>query len=68
MSKNLGKPSGKDAETKTAPGRKGDYKRSGWPEDAPTQRTQDASIPRSKRRETNTGYGRGRNRKAGSPV
>jgi hypothetical protein len=32
-----GKPSGKDAERKGAPGRQGDYKRSGWPEDAATQ-------------------------------
>ena len=31
---NKGKPSGKDAEKKTSPGRKGDYKRSGWPEKA----------------------------------
>ena len=37
MARNLGKPSGKYAETKKSPGRKGDYKRSGWPEDADTQ-------------------------------
>ena len=43
MAKNKGKPSGKYAEAKTAPGRKGDYKRSGWPEDAPTQYVQNAA-------------------------
>jgi hypothetical protein len=72
MSENKGKPSGKYAEDKTDPGRKGDYKRSSWPEDAPTQRVQsgegqqvginrpptDADVPEE---------GRGRNRKAGSP-
>ncbi len=42
MAKNKGKPSGKFAEEKTSPGRKGDYKRSGWPEDAPAQRTTSA--------------------------
>ena len=40
MKRNKGKPSGKFAESKTDPGRKGDYKRSGWPEDAPTQRVE----------------------------
>jgi hypothetical protein len=65
---NKGKPSGKYAETKTSPGRKGDYKRTGWPEEAPTQRV--ASSRRSssmKSRENVPGLGRGRNRKAGSP-
>ena len=54
---NKGKPSGKYAEDKTDPGRKGDYQRTGWPEDAPTQRA-GAEAPRE---------GRGRHRKAGSP-
>lgn len=72
MSENKGKPSGKYAEDKTDPGRKGNYQRSGWPEDADTQRVHsgegqqrgterpptDADIPKE---------GRGRNRKAGSP-
>lgn len=62
MSTNKGKPSGKYAETKTSPGRKGDYKRSGWPENAPTQRVADA-----KRTGRMSLSGRGRNRKAGSP-
>lgn len=69
---NKGKPSGKYAEDKTDPGRKGNYQRSGWPEDAHTQRVRsgegqqlgtpsppvDADVARE---------GRGRNRKAGSP-
>lgn len=42
MARNLGKPSGKFAEKKTSPGRKGNYKRSGWPEEAATQRTRSA--------------------------
>src|SRR5947208_7406099 len=42
MARNLGKPSGKFAEEKTSPGRKGNYKRSGWPEEVPTQRTRSA--------------------------
>jgi hypothetical protein len=58
MAANKGKPSGKFAESKTAPGRKGEVKRSGWPEDAPTQRRGGSSTP---------GLTRGRNRKAGSP-
>ena len=72
MSENKGKPSGKYAEDKTDPGRKGNYQRSGWPEDAPTQRVHSgegqqrgterppthADVPRE---------GRGRNRKADSP-
>lgn len=33
MSENKGKPSGKFAEEKTDPGRKGNYQRTGWPED-----------------------------------
>ena len=69
---NKGKPSGKYAEDKTDPGRKGNYQRSRWPEDADTQRVHsgegqqrgterppvDADVPKE---------GRGRNRKAGSP-
>ena len=39
MGKNMGKPSGKDAESKKDVGRKANYKRWGWPEDLPTQRT-----------------------------
>lgn len=42
MGGNKGKPSGKYAETKTRPGRKGAYQRSGWPEEAPTQAIQSA--------------------------
>jgi hypothetical protein len=55
MPENKGKPSGKYADKKSSPGRKGDYKRSGWPEEANTQRI-DAE-----------GELAGRNRKAGSP-
>jgi hypothetical protein len=65
---NKGKPSGKFAETKTSPGRKGDYKRSGWPEDAPTQRARAGTRQKSGSRVNVPGEGRGRNRKAGSPV
>ena len=55
MAGNKGKPSGKYSETKTGIGRKRDYQRSGWPEDAPTQRSDpNADVE-------------GRNRKAGSP-
>ena len=56
MAVNKGKPSGKYAEKKTSAGRKRDYQRTGWPEDAPTQR-----IGPEEDLE-------GRNRKAGSPV
>ena len=71
MSKHKGKPSGKFAETKTSPGRKADYKRSRWPEEASTQHVEDATgsqtgspfepveIPADSRS--------GRNRKAGGP-
>lgn len=56
MPENKGKPSGKYSDTKTGPGRKRDYQRTGWPEDAPTQRTEE-------------GRGvEGRNKKAGSPI
>jgi hypothetical protein len=71
MARNLGKPSGKYAETKKSPGRKGDYKRSGWPEGADTQRVENAAgnQVRGRRPELRSpGMGRGRNRKAGSPV
>ncbi|MGN6385225.1 MAG: hypothetical protein ACTHMT_03195 [Verrucomicrobiota bacterium] len=34
MPENKGKPSGKYAEDKTDPGRKGDYQRTGWPEES----------------------------------
>jgi hypothetical protein len=60
-----GKPSGKDAEKKGAPGRQASYKRSGWPEDAATQRVGTAGAHG---REPMPGEGRGRNRKAGSPI
>jgi hypothetical protein len=67
MSENKGKPSGKYAEDKSDPGRKGDYKRSGWPEDASTQRVEDASGKQQQSRPDDS-TGRGRNRKAGSPI
>jgi len=70
MAKNKGKPSGKYAETKTSPGRRGDYKRSGWPEDASTQHVDNAAGRQMRARpETRdrgmAGLGRGRNRRAG---
>ncbi len=72
MSKNKGRPSGKYAESKSAVGRKADYKRSGWPEDAPTQHVEDATAkqPGNPREPASfpPGSGDGRNRKAGSPV
>jgi hypothetical protein len=55
MATNKGKPSGKYSETKKGIGRKRDYQRTGWPEDARTQRGPDEELE-------------GRNRKAGSPV
>jgi hypothetical protein len=71
MSKNKGKPSGKYAEDKTAPGRKADYKRSGWPEDYSTQYVQDARNRQQgspvEPEELPPGSGASRNRKAGSP-
>ena len=71
MSKNKGKPSGKFAESKVSPGRKGDYKRTGWPEDASTQHVEDATATQPgnsfEPRELPTGAGAGRNRKAGGP-
>ncbi len=42
MSKNKGKACGKYAETKTSAGGKSDCQRTGWPEDLPTQRVEDA--------------------------
>ena len=66
-----GKPSGKYAESKISPGRKGDYKRSGWPEDATTQRVDNAAVKETENETaqiSETGEGRGRDRKAGSPV
>jgi hypothetical protein len=73
MPGNKGKPSGKFAETKKSAGRKGDYKRTGWPEEAPTQRVEDATgrqagKPRQRQQLSASGAGRGRNRKAGSPI
>jgi hypothetical protein len=70
MSINKGKPSGKYAESKTSPGRKGNYQRSGWPENAPTQRVetgrkQQQGLQRSPTKRNVPGLGRGRNRKAG---
>ena len=69
---NKGKPSGKDAEKRTDAGRKSDYKRSGWPEDAPTQRVETAwgqqqGKPRRRLKSRNiSALGLGRDRKAGS--
>jgi hypothetical protein len=68
MSKNKGKPSGNEAEDKSAPGRKANYKRSGWPEDAPTQRVGNARRSNSSDEPEAPGESSGRNRKAGSPV
>jgi len=55
MPENKGKPSGKYSDTKSGVGRKRDYQRTGWPEDAPMQR-----------RESGTDI-EGRNKKAGNP-
>jgi hypothetical protein len=63
--KTKGKPSGKYADEKTAPGRKGDFKRSGWPEDAPTQHVADATSQRGARQRSSDGEGSGRSRKGG---
>ncbi len=67
---NKGKPSGKNAENKTMAGRKGDYKRSGWPEDAPTQHVEDATAKQPgnplEPEEFPLGSGSSRNRKAGA--
>jgi hypothetical protein len=60
MAENKGKPSGKYAEDKTDPGRKGDFKRGPWPEEGRTQRDDGAKNPAP-------GEGGGRNRKAGAP-
>jgi hypothetical protein len=73
MGENKGKPSGKYAESKVSPGRKADYKRSGWPEDAPTQRTdrtvgQQLGKQNKNAPQNQPGEGRGRNRKSGSPI
>jgi hypothetical protein len=57
MAEHKGKPSGKFGENKRSIGRKGDYQRTGWPEDAPLQREQPGS----------NGASEGRNRKEGSP-
>ena len=66
-----GKPSGKYAESKTDIGKKANRKRTGWPEEAPTQHVADATA-----RQRNSplepeqfvrGEGNGRNRKAGGP-
>lgn len=56
MAENKGKPSGKYSDSKTGPGRKRDYQRTGWPEDAPTQRSDPHADVE------------GRNKKAGSPI
>ena len=45
MAENKGKPSGKYAEDKTDPGRKGDLKRGPWPEDARAQHVNNAGDP-----------------------
>jgi hypothetical protein len=55
MGMHKGKPSGKYSETKKGIGRKRDYQRTGWPEDAPAQRGPQEELE-------------GRNRKAGSPI
>jgi hypothetical protein len=73
MAGNKGKPSGPYAESKTGIGKKANYKRSGWPEDAPTERVesgenQQQGKPRALAKDNFPGTGRGRNRKAGSPV
>jgi hypothetical protein len=66
MAKNMGKPSGKDAEKKTSPGRKANYKRTGWPEDVPTQRTSSArGQQQGKTYAVRDLDQEGRNRKAG---
>jgi len=66
-----GKPSGKYAETKKSPGRKADYKRTGWPEDASVQHVADATAGQPgnplEAEEITPGTGAGRNRKAGGP-
>jgi len=71
MSKNKGKPSGKFAESKTSPGRKADYKRNRWPEDASTQHVENATATQPgsplEPPEVTVGSGTGRNRKAGGP-
>jgi hypothetical protein len=60
MGENKGKPSGKYAQEKASPGRKGDLKRGPWPEDAPTQH-----VNRPGDALEAPGEGSGRNRKAG---
>jgi hypothetical protein len=50
---NKGKPSGNDAESKKDVGRKGNYKRFGWPEDAPTQRIDEEGNPSGRDQRTN---------------
>lgn len=72
MSGNKGKPSGKYAEKKTDPGRKGNPQRSGWPEDAHTQHVKSNSgkqqgQPRTTEEEPFPGMGRERDRAAGGP-
>lgn len=58
MARNLGKPSGKFADKKTSPGRKSSHLRSGWPEEAPTQRTDEPRLREH-------GGRQGRNHRAG---
>ena len=66
MARNLGKPSGKFAEEKTSPGRKGNYKRTGWPEEVPTQRTRSArGQQQGKARRESDRQEEGRDYKAG---
>jgi hypothetical protein len=60
---NKGKPSGKYAENKSRPGRKGDYKRGAWPEELRHQHISGADDA-----DVAPGEGSGRNRKAGSPI
>jgi hypothetical protein len=51
MSENKGKPSGKYAEEKTSPGRKGNYQRTGWPANGVKPET-NAAKPRSRATES----------------
>jgi hypothetical protein len=72
MAGNKGKPSGKIAEKKTDPGIRNNYNSFGWPEDAPTQYVESGENQqqgnRAREERNIPGAGRGRNRKAGSPV
>ena len=45
MPEHKGKPSGKFAGDKSSPGRKGNYQRTGWPEDGPLDKEEKSSPP-----------------------